>query len=300
MAYVSQKEIVIIGAGLAGICVAKNYLKHHPDKANDILLLDKGYYAGGRCSSRAVGTEKHLLDFGTFNAVLKEAFDLETKQFESFKTARQVIQYLTKGLEIHTKKRVKTITPKKQGWELTLDNNEIYFCKQVIVTVPIPQAIEMLEHYFSHHCTDDKILHVLKSVHYDRAVSLMFADNAFISIVEAHRDALLKSSVRKIYTHDDQGIVLILNALASLDYWDYSAHELAGILFPDLPLSDDDPDIGIHRWKYAFCQNPLPTPITLETDMTGLLPIRLFCDAIGAPSDVKTLIHAAEKMAATL
>lgn len=297
MAYVSQKEIIIIGAGLAGICIAQNYLKKYPEKANDILLLDKGYYAGGRCSSRAVGTEKHLLDFGTFYPVLKEAFNI---QAESCTTARQVIQHLTKDLEIHTKKRVKTIIPKRQGWELTLDNNETYFCRQVVITVPVPQAIEMLEHYFTHHCADEKTLNSLKSVHYDRAISLMFADSAFISIIEAQREQLLHSSVRTIYTHDEQGIVLILNALSSLDYWDYSAHELAGILFPDLPLSDDDPDVGIHRWKYAFCQNPLPQPIALETGMTGLTPIRLFCDAIGAESHIPTLIEKAKQFVSVL
>lgn len=286
-----QKDYVIIGAGISGLSIANALIQKYPNIVDKLLLIDKGYYAGGRCSSRTVGSQKALVDFGISGQALKQEL-FEKNQLSihdnTQNNSRLLVQNLTNNLNIMTKTRIKSIQNHEKYWELYIDNTgETIRCEHLILTAPIPQTIELLSHYFEHCPEDQSKLEDLLTVSYDRAISLMYTDDILPTLIETHKNDLLKTNIRQIYKNtDESAITLVLNASASLDYWDYSATELTSALFPDLPYFDDDAEMSLHRWRYAFANHRLEQPMILS--QFGLKTI-IFNDAVGGTSKVDEL-----------
>ncbi|MEZ4961390.1 MAG: FAD-dependent oxidoreductase [Saprospiraceae bacterium] len=157
----SKYQVIIVGAGMAGLSAAR-----HLNKANiSCLVLDKGRGVGGRMATRRVGDA--TFDHGA------QFFSAKTPSFQSFvKEARQmgavnewwpgipdtthprwigasgmnaVPKFLHENLTILQGKKVAHIAQAAKGWQVTTDNNETFESAALILTIPAPQAIELLE-----------------------------------------------------------------------------------------------------------------------------------------------------------
>lgn len=153
--------ILIIGAGIAGLSAA-----HRLAGAKvPVLLLDKGRGIGGRMATRRTG--EATFDHGA------QFFSAKTPDFQGFlETAAQVgvarewwpnindsqhprwvgasgmntVPKLLAGTStVLTNKKVVKIEAVGDPWQVTTEDSGTFFASALIVTIPAPQALELLK-----------------------------------------------------------------------------------------------------------------------------------------------------------
>ena len=202
-------KVAIIGAGLSGLSVA-HLLKEHME----VTLFEKARGVSGRMSTRQA--EPYFFDHGAqyFTArthsfqdfiqpliekgIIKRwvpryvKFDndqiIERKnwideepRYVGVPGMNKVAKCLAEGLNIHTNTRIVHLEH-KQKWELSDENKKIYReFDWVILTVPSPQAIELLPKFFKYH-------EEIKAIKMRASFSLMlgFKKNLSLDFEAAH------------------------------------------------------------------------------------------------------------------
>lgn len=155
-----MKKILIIGAGMAGLTAARGLsLKGH-----QVVVLDKGRGLGGRMATRRMGAAR--IDHGAqyfsaktagFQQLVQEAQQagvLHAWNPAHLKDAHArwvgtdgmtaLPKYLAKNLTVHHGQRAVCLSAKKEGWEIATEQGQTYGADVVIVTIPAPQALELL------------------------------------------------------------------------------------------------------------------------------------------------------------
>ena len=213
-------------------------------------------------------------------------------------------KYLARDLEIWFGRRVQAIsTTDKQMWQLSLevtdgnsDTPQELIAKAVVVAIPAPQALMFLNSEIN---LQADFLDQLRSVNYDPCITVMagypaakkqdlslpnpqwqavsFRDNADLAWIG------LDSSKRL----DSQQPVFVVHSSA-----DFADRHLESVDLPTLgqQLLDDrasehlipwlkQPEwLQVHRWRYAFCRNPLPVSCL---PAAGTLPLVCAGDLCG-------------------
>ncbi len=129
-----MKPVVVVGAGLAGLTVAK---------ALKAPVIEKSRGVGGRVATRRIDDQRfdHGLPYWPRNPYANRlARDLS---FPSGLTS--IAKQLAEGLEIYLEERVIKIDKLDGGWKLVTDKNNSYEAQKVIITAPVPQALELLD-----------------------------------------------------------------------------------------------------------------------------------------------------------
>ena len=157
----SKHPIVIIGAGIAGLAAA-----HRLVAANlPVVLLDKGRGVGGRMATRRIG--EATFDHGA------QFFSAKTPDFQRFveKAAQQnvvgewwpgiadtqhprwigkagmntVPKLLSQNLTILNGKLVTQFQAEDDGWHVITDELDIFPASALLITLPAPQALNLLD-----------------------------------------------------------------------------------------------------------------------------------------------------------
>ncbi len=169
--------IVVVGAGVAGLTAARRLVRHH----RSVTLLDKGRSVGGRLATRRLDERgDHLADHGAqfftvrsaeFAALVdgwpvrpwhhgparartitdppdtvREGGDGHPR-FIGRRGMNAVAKSLAQGLDVRVDTRVTRIRPTHEGrsWVIELDGDRPLLADAVLVTAPVPQAIELLD-----------------------------------------------------------------------------------------------------------------------------------------------------------
>ncbi|HXH31032.1 MAG TPA: FAD-dependent oxidoreductase [Bacteriovoracaceae bacterium] len=146
-----MSSIVIIGAGLSGLTVARS-LK---EKGHETLILEKSKGLGGRVATRRIedlGFD-HGASFFHDSQQSRELIKGQKLICESYKTSgiflrggmNQLPKSLATGLKILKDHRVESLRKLGADWELRTENNQTFNAEKVILTAPLPQALELLE-----------------------------------------------------------------------------------------------------------------------------------------------------------
>jgi renalase len=316
-------DVAIIGAGLAGLTCAQQLQQ----SGYSVVILEKSRGVGGRVATRRLHDTRadhgvrYLEPQGTLSQQLIEILNqrgivqlwidtiYELKSAESelssgphphaSKLTRYVApagmtavaKFLASGLEIWLGQRVEAIAPtSEQSWLLTLDSSETLTAGAVVLAIPAPQALMLLEP-LAQTTLPTAFLNTLHSVEFAPCLSVM----AGYSKVGASHDLplptwkacslpndselawiVLDSSKR----FDSQIPVFVLQSTAEfakryLDAQDLNSagqqllSRAAQLLIPWL----DRPDwFQVHRWRYAFPSHPLDRDC-LDTET----PLPLVC-----------------------
>lgn len=125
--------VIVIGAGLAGLNLAR---------ALNAPILEKSRGVGGRLATRRIDEEKfdHGLPFWPTTPIAQKIFKGTFIPDGMTSLAKK----MAKGLTIHLETRVLKLEKIPTGWRLHT-NKETFECAKVILTAPIPQALELLE-----------------------------------------------------------------------------------------------------------------------------------------------------------
>jgi len=164
----TSTDVLIVGAGISGLVLA-THLRHKT------ILLEKSRGIGGRIATRRVDDLgfDHGAPFLIDDPLLRETlveFNLENDMkldhqgiyFESSMT--RFPKKLTDGLDIHKSTRAEIISKSTQGWTITCDNGESFEAKNLVITAPLPQALELLDKNNLSYGSE------LKSINYHKAV----------------------------------------------------------------------------------------------------------------------------------
>ncbi|MBA2175131.1 FAD-dependent oxidoreductase [Halobacillus locisalis] len=281
-------EMTIVGAGLAGITAARRLNKQG---RNQFLLVDKSKSVGGRLATRRVANGK--ADHGAqFFTVRTEELDEEVQDWLKKgwitnwfgddhprytavdgmnKLAKQLSEEFTPSLE----SKVTSIVEKEGAYEVTDDKGQVWKSEKVLLTMPIPQIVQLLKD--SELSVQPSALKQLKSISFEPTYVGIFHFKTPTSLPEIGQvDQGLPDGVERIVDHQKKGISdeVIVSVYMTGD-WSrrYFGEDYVMSLMQEKLASylnwDDLESEQLKRWRYAQAKNVLRSSyLDLKGDAT--------------------------------
>lgn len=161
-----EQRVVVVGAGVAGLTAARNL-----SRSFDVVVVDKGRGVGGRLATRRIGdaTFDHGAQFITthtpefaevvagweragvarpwFHGRIGPAGIVDPDghtRFRGVATMNAIAKHLAEGLDVRVSRRVIALVPSDAGWRIRLDDATELEADTVVITAPVPQALELL------------------------------------------------------------------------------------------------------------------------------------------------------------
>ncbi len=277
-------DVLIVGAGISGITAANQLQKN----GLSVILIDKGKGVGGRLATKRMqnGNDKIVFDYGAkfiegvspeFQEVLShlkgnniirewQIVDNDLTESETGnrikyigkKSIREIALFLSKGLEILNDTKVVKVSWNNGEWETTTSGGETYNSKNLMLTLPVPQAIELLENSEIFIPTDKEAN--LKKVVYDRCIIAMFTLSSSsllkleggIQIKEEPISFITDNNLKGINKSKTAVTVEMTNSFSHRN-WEYNDDEIAKkIIELSAPwIGSKIIDYKIHKWKYS-------------------------------------------------
>ena len=163
-----QSEVLIIGAGISGLLAGRILSQ----RDIEVTILEKSPGLGGRMATRRFnqGVFDHGAQFFTAReAIFQSWVDLWMKEkiacewygsrrkpnelqnggghprYRGLRGMTSVAKYLARNLEIHLQTQVKSISKESDLWIAQTENGEEYKARQLVLSAPIPQSLNLLE-----------------------------------------------------------------------------------------------------------------------------------------------------------
>ena len=277
-----DKKVGIIGSGIAGLVCAQVLQR----AGVSVFVLDKGRGPGGRMCTRNRGQGKWDHGAQYFTArdarfqslvaewekekIAKAWFELHpTKKEASMRYVGKggintIAQYLAKDLDVRQSSKVHHIHDSGSHWVLETEDGTAHNCEELVLTPPIPQAVELLKKSSVFNSLESRAL--LESVEYEKGLSVLAVldgpsllpspgclknDNSILSwICDNGQKGISSAGV---------SITLQSNPLFAKEHWDRSDSERGMLLINagKQYLGSEVIDFHCHAWGFAFAINPL-------------------------------------------
>ncbi len=277
----NHKQVIIIGAGMAGLSAARRLAA-----ANiPVVVLDKGRGPGGRMATRRAGEAtfdhgaqffsaktsdfQYFVEAAAAQGVVKEWWpgisDTRHPRWVGTAGMNGVPKMMAKNMTLLSGKRVVRFQAQSEGWLVTLDDGSSLEGSALLITVPAPQALELLENSQIH--LADQGLDGLRQIAYHPCLAVMatldqpsgipapgglqIADNAVSWLADNFQKGISKNPSVTIHASPEFSRIHLdgdLNEAGRL-----LLEAAAGYLQPASVL-----DWQIHRWRYslAFQRHP--------------------------------------------
>ncbi len=306
MAVVETNQVLIVGAGLAGLTAAATLA----DQSVSVVMVDKAKGPGGRLATRRI--DAATLDHGAqFFTVRTEAFGQRVEEWvaagiveewcQGFATvdgypryravggmnrlAKHLAASLPQTVELHGRQRAEAVIPADECWAITYQGatREPDQSDAVILTPPLPQAVELL-----------RAGGAMPSGPLGERLQAMGADDTYHRVVailatvdrspDLPEPGALQRPDHPIFSFvadnqakgisDAPAVTFHLAHTRSAELWDRTddeilaeiGDELASTIDPAQPL-----DIQVKRWRYAGPVDPSPEASLLIADRPGPL-----------------------------
>lgn len=306
-------EVLIIGAGLAGIAAARTL---HAAGV-DVLLLDKGKSVGGRMATRRIGAGAadhgaqfftaespefqrvvdgweadgfaFLWDIGWSTGSLTGNEDEGHTRYAVRGGMNRLMKHLAQGLPTETNVRVVAVRQTGSGWEVEADTGQLYRSAGLILTPPPPQALALLEAGNVQLAALDA--ETLGRIHYLSALTGIFRIKGEVTIPSpgaVHRPAeplpWIADNQQKGVSPDEVVVTINSNGDYAERYWDAPEVEIVetmkAVLSHYLAPGSRVVESQIQRWRYAFPRH-VHNQRTLRT--SGTKPLYFAGDAFHGP-----------------
>lgn len=150
-------NISIIGGGLSGVFAARTLfeLGHNP------TIIEKSRSTGGRMATRRIGNglADHGAQFFTVRSpqlqtltnewleqkLIKRWFGDDFPRYSGTDGMNSFVKNLAKGLNIKLEEQVLQVKSSELGITITTQNGNAYFSDAVVITAPVPQALQLLQ-----------------------------------------------------------------------------------------------------------------------------------------------------------
>jgi predicted NAD/FAD-dependent oxidoreductase len=161
----NQSDVLVLGAGISGLLCATELQR----AGVSVQVLDKGRGVGGRMATRRMGNAR--LDHGAqFFTVREAAFGRYVDEWLAADVIRpwfqhgandtnaagysrycgrngmtDVAKHLCESLQVHRSQKGVTLNRDGALWHLVTEAGERYDCRFIVVTAPVPQALDLLD-----------------------------------------------------------------------------------------------------------------------------------------------------------
>ncbi|MEA5598128.1 NAD(P)/FAD-dependent oxidoreductase [Rivularia sp. UHCC 0363] len=305
-------NIAIVGAGMAGLVCAQQLTQ----AGYSVRVIDKSRGVGGRVATRRLSDTKadhgacylkpkgellqHLVKLlvqkGDLEVWTDTLHELEPNSssiipnspsslpYTAPEGMNVIAKFLAQGLEIHREQRVNSITLNSQNhWHLISDTNEEFTASSVVIAIPAPQAVMLLEPLAQ--LLDNSFWKKLRSVEFYPALTVMagyadslpqpewkaitFKDNPVLGWIG------LDSSKRKIARSH---FVVHSSADFAERYFESELPQVGQQMLQtaastlNLLWLNNPQWMQVHRWKYAFPKTPLE-----QSCLAAETPVPLVC-----------------------
>lgn len=277
-------DIIIVGAGMSGISAAKQLIRN----GLKVKILDKGKVTGGRLATRRIkyGTDHVVFDYGcryieskssefsqeivdlikknivkewnviNHNAVL-DALEKDIR-FIGKNSIREIALEFARGLEIENNSRVVKIKRNENIWNVYIENNIEYKASQLILSLPIPQSLELIRN--SKIKLQQKLLANLAKVEYNRNIMALLIlekgnnlnDSGSLKFSEGDISFISDNNIKGINNHKGALTIEMSNEF-SIKYWDIPDDLIAQKIIKSAEdfIKSDVIDFQVHKWKFS-------------------------------------------------
>jgi renalase len=257
------KEVstLIIGAGLAGLSLGRSL--RSADHDHEVLILEKSPGLGGRIATRRIedlGFDHGALKLNYLTSTVFSGLNLELIQNQENLWVKggmnQLPKAMAKGLEIIRRCRATKCYPEKNRWLIETDTDEIYSSERVVLTAPLPQALELLGD-----CSLFRISENLLSVKYSKAILGLYITEDHPVKFQLNDFTLHSMKERGLHPH---GFILSASeTLAEANFELDDQNNLDNLTLAFQSCFDSRPRIiesQLKKWRYNQVINPIEAP----------------------------------------
>lgn len=191
------EDFIVIGAGLSGLNMAR---KINELGMGSVLVLEKSRGVGGRMATRRTLETRfdHGAQFYKVKSEISELHQLwKSKQINHqwFVSSRgdhwgaklgmtALAKGISENVRVNLEKQIRTIHFENNIWKLISDKDEHWFCRNLIISSPLPQTIKLLEEISSAEFFNTLAFTEIKKMNYTKAL---------IGLVTLENDIMLDS-----------------------------------------------------------------------------------------------------------
>lgn len=253
-----KTDVLIIGAGLSGLLLAKTLKKPS-------LILEKSKGLGGRIANRRIEDlgfdhgAPFLSDGPEIRNLLANFDTIKTKEGHFLQRGMTKLpKDLAKDLEIKKSIRVELIQKRDHGWHVKTDTGEEFDSSVLVITAPLPQALELLQKSSLPFPAE------LSSISYDKALMALV-----ITKDGALPDKPLSPSLHSIHSMAGRGLhprgfVVRMSPALSFEFFEKNDEEILQRLMEEFRSSFTTPPAieyqELKKWRYVTPERSLPTP----------------------------------------
>ena len=309
MSLEQQTDILIIGAGLAGLSAASDISSKNTQL--NITIVDKGRGLGGRLAGRRIkdATFDHGAQFMTtrdtkFAAQVRQWIDegVAEEWYSSFPgqsnsharyrgkpTMTGIAKQLARGLNIKLSTTVTSVYASNNGWVTELYGGDKIFSRGLIITSPVPQTLALLASgNISLSLNNQERLQRIK---YESCIAVMATLDQPSKISAPGALALSDGPIAWISDNQQKGVskVPAVTIHASGDYSaehfnddrTFIGQQLVHLALPHLGAAVTD--FQVHGWRYSKPITVDNSPCMMACESTDLPPLILAGDAFAGP-----------------
>ncbi len=288
----TKTDVLIVGAGLAGLCLARTLKRKS-------ILLEKSRGVGGRIATRRI--DDLGLDHGApllpddpmvrellRNVGLGGSARAANGGVYLPEAMTQIPKVLARGLDIRKSTRVVSLRRTGTGWCVETDGAEVFFANDVVITAPLPQAIELLDR--SRISLPDE----LRSVTYTKAVMALIVTQDIVApnlTTSSRLHSILSMRERRLHP---RGFVVRANEELSEELFDGPEEQALEVLRSEFLASfSTPPEITfqeLKKWRYVLPKTHLSVPYVEVSESLWLTGDSFrYADARGAIVGAKIL-----------
>lgn len=304
----SSADVVVIGAGAAGLVAARSLVPEHR-----VVVLDKARGVGGRMATRRLGPA--VVDHGAqFITTHSSEFADEVERwcaagaaqpwfrgrvgpegvqdhdghvrYRGAESMNAVAKHLADGLDVRRSTRATSVEVDGERWRIRLEVGDDLLADAVVVTAPVPQTLQLLADGSTELTTADRS--ALERIEYEPCLAVMARLDGPTGLPDPGALAPDDGPVDWIADNQAKGIsaspALTVHAGAqiSVELWDQPDAHVVSELMDAARVATGRPLVvaehSVQRWRYAR-----PTVLHPEKCLvlSGLPPMVLAGDAFG-------------------
>jgi renalase len=282
-----MKQVLILGAGMSGLCAARELR----GRGHQVAVVDKGRGVGGRMATRRFegGTFDHGAQFFTarseeFRALLQEweqegvagewfrGFpspknekpDDHYPRFRGEKGMTGISKFLAQGLEVHLGEEVERLQFEDGRWTLFSKNSARFEGEELVLTAPVPQSLSLLQ--TAHIELPGEARNTLEALRYEPCFALMAnlegpshipAPGAFY----LHDEVLawVADNFQKGISSREGSVTVHSTGPWARAHYDDAEEDVAAMLLEAAGsyLGAKCQSYQVRRWRYSKPENPL-------------------------------------------
>lgn len=251
-----KTDVIIIGAGLSGLLLARSLKREN-------IILEKSRGVGGRIATRRIDDQgfDHGAPFLKDDPIVQELLNKFQIPFKTSTSGLSIEGPMTKipkliaeGLNIQKMSRAEIIVKEENGWMIKTDSGDEYHCKDLVITAPLPQALELLKK------NNIQYLQELDHLHYSKAVMALivtYSGELPEKPVNENIHSVLSMNQRKLHP---RGHIIRASEKLSDELYDCNDQTILESLLKGYSFEQNVEHLEVKKWKYVLPQTSLPYP----------------------------------------